>query len=286
LVELPELMELSTGAGATVALVDGPIALDHPGLATVGIRFLNERSSGVCHQYDSVACVHGTVIAGLLHATRADAARGICPGAMLAVRQIFPESTTVVRGDGLPSATPGEVASAIHEVIDHGADIINLSVGLTMSSNRGDRVLEQALDRAARHDVIVVAAAGNEGQLGSSIITRHSWVVPVVACDHDGQILASSNLCTSIGRRGLVAPGHNVVSLDARGGHAKYSGSSVAAAFVTGTFALLRAAFASANATDLRFAVLGNSAGRRSVSPPLLNAWTAYRALKLITLRN
>ena len=50
----------------------------------------------------------------------------------------------------------------------------------------------------------MVAAAGNQGTLGSSAITRHPWVIPVVACDLRGRPMNESNLGSSIGRRGLT----------------------------------------------------------------------------------
>ena len=68
-----------------------------------------------------------------------------------------------------------------------GARIINLSLALAQRSTRGEQALEEALNQAVRRGVIVVAAAGNQGTLGSSAITRHPWVIPVVACDLRGQ---------------------------------------------------------------------------------------------------
>jgi hypothetical protein len=84
-------------------------------------------------------------------------------------------------GQPLPSATPDELAVAIAECIESGARILNLSAALTQPSLSGERDLEESLDFAARRRVHVVAAAGNQGVVGSSAITRHPWVIPVVA---------------------------------------------------------------------------------------------------------
>jgi subtilisin family serine protease len=82
----------------------------------------------------------------------------------------------------MPSTTPNELAAAVIECIDAGARVINLSLALAQPSIRSEPSLEDALTQAVRRGVIVVAAAGNQGTLGSSAITRHPWIIPVVAC--------------------------------------------------------------------------------------------------------
>ncbi len=205
---------------------------------------------------------------------------GICPGCALLVRPIFPETAAVPQTDGVPNATSQELAAAIVEVIDSGARVINLSVGLAEPSSRSRHPIDQALEQAVRRGVIVVAAAGNQGTLGSSAITRHPWVIPVVACNRHGHVLELSNLGASIGRNGLMAPGQDIVSLVASGGCATFSGSSAAVPFVSGTIALLWSVFPQASATQLRLAITGSLARRRSLTPPLLDAWAAYRVLE------
>jgi len=180
----------------------------------------------------------------------------------------------------MPSATPQELAAAIIECIDAGARVINLSLALAQPSTKGGQALEEALNQVVKRGVVVVAAAGNQGTLGSSAITRHPWVIPVVACDLAGRPTNESNLGSSIGRRGLSAPGGAITSLSAEGQPLTMGGTSVAAPFVTGTIALLWSVFPSATAAQIKLAITQASIPRRaSVVPPLLNAAAAYQIL-------
>jgi subtilisin family serine protease len=237
LVKLTPLMELTGGSlKVTIGLIDGPVAVQHPDLAGEHIREIGDKG-GTCIRPDSAACLHGTFVAGVLSAKRDSTAPAICPGCTLLIRPIFPEAST-----GSPqmlSATPQELAAAIIESIAAGARVINLSLALAQASTKGEQVLCEALNHAVRRGVIVVAAAGNQGFLGSSVITRHPWVIPVVACNLAGRPTKESNLGSSIGRRGLSAPGDGITSIGVDG-PITLGGTSVAVPFVTGTIALVR----------------------------------------------
>jgi subtilisin family serine protease len=144
-----------------VALIDGPLALRHPDLNQSRIQELPTTVHGSCTSLDSVACMHGTFVAGMLVVRRGCAAPAICPDCTLLLRPIFPEHAN--GGRSMPSATPAELASAINDSVRAGVNVINLSAALTDSSSTGERELHQALDHAAHSSVLVVAAAGNQG---------------------------------------------------------------------------------------------------------------------------
>jgi subtilisin family serine protease len=180
----------------------------------------------------------------------------------------------------MPSATAEELSGAIVDVIDAGARVVNLSVALQGASPRGERGLREALDVALRRGVIVVAAAGNQGSVGSSVITRHPWVIPVVAYDLRGRPMDLSNLGASIGRGGLGAPGEAITSLGTTTAPVTMGGTSAATPFVAGAVGLIWSEFPAATAAAVRSAVIQAAAPRRtSIVPPLLNAWAGYRAM-------
>ncbi len=192
------------------------------------IQGLPGKTGAACAQMSSAACVHGTFVAGILSAKRDSAAPAICPDCTLLVNPVFSEMATGSADQ--PSATPEELAAAILECIEADARIVNLSLAVTRSSSKGERALKLALDHAARLGVIIVAAAGNQGTVGGTVITAHPWVIAVAACDANGKPLNGSNLGSSIGLRGLRAPGDGVTSLGADGRSLTLGGTSVGCA--------------------------------------------------------
>lgn len=277
LVGLPSLMGVTSGrADILVGLIDGPVAVDHPDFAAASIRAV-PGSAAAC-TLANPSCVHGTFVAGVLAARRGTEVPAICPGCTVLVRPIFVEPAP--GSSAMPTATARELAQAILECMDSGARLLNVSAALTHSDPEGERQLIEALDLASRRGVLVVVAAGNHGVVGSSAITRHRWVVPVVAYARHGRPLAGSNLGRSIGRNGVGAPGEDVVSLTPAGGTVRLSGTSAAAPFVTGAAALLWSEFPAASAASVRLALTRPVSRRpRQATPPLMNAWAAYRTM-------
>ena len=165
------------------------------------------------------------------------------------------------------------------DCIRAGAHLLNISAAIAQPSTKTEKAIAQALEEAARRGVIVAAAAGNQGTLGGTAIISHPWVIPVAACDAQGKPLDHSNFGSSIGRRGLCAPGDRIASLGSGGKPFTGGGTSAATPFVAGALALLWSEFPKASAAELKLAVLP---GRRvSVVPPLLDAWRAYQSLSM-----
>jgi subtilisin family serine protease len=278
LVNLPPLMARTTGrAEIKIGLIDGPVALDHPDLAAQNIHQVPGKSSSACSTASSLACLHGTFVAGVLMAKRGSVAPAICPGCTLLVRPIFSE-TTPAQGD-MPSAKPEELASAIVDTANAGARVINLSAAVAQPAG-GEHELNEALNYAVQRNVLVVVAAGNQGTIGSSILTRHPWSIPVAACDLQSRMMVASNLGSSIGRHGLLAPGSDITSLASSGKPRSFGGTSAAVPFVVGAIALLWSEFPASTAPQIKLAITHSAATwRKAITPPLLNAWSAFEAM-------
>lgn len=281
LVGLRPLMARGEGRSEVViGLIDGPVALGHPDLAEVKVHEVPGPAGSTCSRADSVACTHATFVAGILVAKRGSQAAAICPGCTLLIRPIFAETTN--GSHQMPSAEPGELATAIIDSVGAGARVINLSAALAHPSTQRERTLEEALDYAFHRGVIVVAAAGNQASVGSSVITRHPAVIPVAACDLRGRPLRESNLGNSISRRGLLAPGEGVISLGTNGGPQTSGGTSAAAPFVTGTIALLCSEFPSAGAAEITRSMTQLVRQRNTIVPSMLDAWAAYQMMAAV----
>jgi subtilisin family serine protease len=277
LVGLPALMNRTEGVSSVVVgLADGPVAPDLAAFEGRRLGVAAGAEAAACAVRSSVACDHGTLVAAMLVGARASGAPGICPGCAIVVRPILPERPAA--GDGVPRASLDALAAAVIDCVRSGARVINLSLSLVGAGAPGAASrMARALDFAAERRALVVAAAGNEGEIGGSAITQHPWVIPVAACDLRGRPLGLTNWGRSIGARGLAAPGE-AVSVGAGGRARRFTGTSAAAAFVTGAIALSWSLAPAAPAEVIRRAIIGPDR-RAALWPPLLDARAALRRL-------
>lgn len=168
---------------------------------------------------------HGTHVAGIIAA--ANNTIGVKGVAIQA--QILPVKVL----DGYGYGYDYTVAQGIRYAVDNGAHIINLSLGSTEAST----ALKSAVDYATNNGVVVVAAAGNSGSFTfPSYPAAYSNVISVAASNKDGEREYYSNA----GKIDVIAPGGAILSTTLGDTYAKYSGTSMAAPFVSGVAALIR----------------------------------------------
>ena len=247
--QLQSLPQARGNPSLRIGLIDGPVDTTHAALQDKPVLHIGGHALGP----GAIPARHATFIATQLFA--------LCPACTLVSRPIF---------DRTSSPDPHMLADAIVDCLDGGARVVNLSLAVRFATDV-HRGLRDALDHAARSGVLVVAAAGNEGSVGSSAVTQHPWVIPVAACDAEGRVTRESNLGRTIGSRGLLAPA------DARVGDA-FRGTSVAAAHVTGVAALLWSLFPTAPASAVHAALRPDASAPRMV-PPRLDASMSYKTL-------
>lgn len=184
---------------------------------------------------------HGSHLAGVIGAV-GDNGSGIA-GVNWKVR-LMPLKFTDAKGSGTTTAA----IEAIDYAIRNGADIINASWTLKLD-NPADRgnLLERAIQKAGEAGILFVTASGNQFATGQGLDIDKSPVYPaafktenlitVAAIDEEGSLASYSNY----GKEsvGLAAPGSGILSTVAGGEYGIMSGTSVAAAFVSGAAGLL-----------------------------------------------
>jgi subtilisin family serine protease len=191
--------------------------------------------------------LHGTYIASLIagHGSgpgRSGGVIGVAPDArILSVRVILDDQEP---GLGIYNQNPkyvNAIPDGIRYAVSHGAQVINMSLGSPVPT----RATRLAIGYAISRNVVVVASAGNDGLSGSRF-TPYSYpasftgVISVAAVGTSGQRASFSDRNASVV---ISAPGVNVVGAGPGGEYLIASGTSPAAALVSGVAALIRSKY-------------------------------------------
>lgn len=187
---------------------------------------------------------HGTHVSGII---TAQANNGYSIEGIDQHAKIMPVKVLDAEGSG----DTEQIAKGILYAVDHGAKVINLSLGGDYS-----RTLEYALQYAASKNVVVIAASGNDGQYGISYPASSRYVISVGATNPLDIVSNYSNYGEKLD---LVAPGTDIPSLVPNGNVTYMSGTSMAAPHVTAVAGLLLSTNSKLKVADIR-ALLHESA--------------------------
>ena len=223
----------SGGAGVTIAVIDGPVDLDHPVFEGADLRMASGATRWPARPGNRMA-EHGTMVASILFGQPGTEVEGICPRARGVVVPVYDISTG--------RAPQLEIARAIELAIDEGADIINFSGGQYTDTGEADQWLSSAVRRCSEAGVLLVAAAGNDGCECLHVPAAASTALAVGAVDDTGMPMDFSNYGDGYTCNGITAPGEDILGAMPGGGTARMSGTSFATPLVTGVAALIQAA--------------------------------------------
>lgn len=235
--EIPGLNELwaeTVGDGDIyVAILDGPVDRTHPSLAAANLTLVETLVTNAAGQ--GAAAMHGTHVASIIFGQHDSPVKGIAPGCRGLIVPIFQN-----RPDGsIAPCSQVDLARAITQAVQAGAHIINISGGEKSLSGTADPILADAIQACADNDVLIVAAAGNEGCECLYIPGASPSVLAVGAMDAQGQPLPFSNWGDEYRSQGVLAFGQDILGAVPGGGTARQSGTSYATPFVSGIVALL-----------------------------------------------
>ena len=167
---------------------------------------------------------HGTHVAGVVGAVMNNNL-GIA-----GMAQVLLMAVKVMNDSG--EGTDATVASGIRWAVDHGANIVTMSLGVEGPST----VLEDAIDYASSRGVVTVAASGNSGASYVSYPAAYPSVIAVGAVDSSDRRASFSNFGNNLD---IMAPGVQIYSTQGGGSYQYLSGTSTAAPFVAGVSALM-----------------------------------------------
>jgi cyanobactin maturation PatA/PatG family protease len=216
-----------------IAILDGPVDLSNPCFRGANLR---EVETLVPNSADKgSASQHGTHVASVVFGQPEGPIQGIAPRCRGLIAPIF---TDVVSDSPVPCSQI-DLARAILQVTQAGANIINVSGGEFSPSGSAHPILADAIRTSARNGVLIVAAAGNEGCECLHIPGALPSVLAVGAMDSKGDPLAFSNWGEVYQSQGILAPGEGIEGANPGDGTFRASGTSFATPIVSGVAALL-----------------------------------------------
>jgi hypothetical protein len=216
---LAEVHKIATGKDVMVAVIDSRIDDAHP-----------ELSKGIAEQFDGVGQpdkphTHGTGMAGAIVAQ--DRLMGVAPGARALAVHAFSTGT-----QQSPQATTQSIVAGLEWALSKGARIINMSF-----AGPYDPILALALKKASEKGAILIAAVGNAGPKSPPLYpAADPHVIGVTAIDENDKLYKGSNVGKQVA---VAAPGVDVMVPAPAGAYQLTTGTSVAAAHVSGVAALL-----------------------------------------------
>jgi subtilisin family serine protease len=216
---LPEAHAVATGKNVKVAVIDSEIDGQHPDLKGVIAATYDALPSN-----DQTPHPHGTGMAGAIASHQR--LLGVAPGAKLLAIRAFGVSSDGAQGTSM------NIVKGLEWAVKEGAQVINMSF-----AGPRDPILEQAIRSLKDKGVILIAAAGNAGPKSPPLFPgADPNVIAVSATDADDGTYKNANRGKYVA---IAAPGVDILVPAPEGGYQLTTGTSVAAAHISGVVAML-----------------------------------------------
>ncbi|MFI6508479.1 S8 family serine peptidase [Streptosporangium sp. NPDC050855] len=243
---LPAAWRISEGRGVTVAVLDSGVDRSHRDLAGSVVEG-RDFTTGANPPWVRPLRLHGTYMASLIaghgHGPGgADGVIGVAPKAkVLSVRVILEDEEPGFQEFNSARRYENVVAKGIRYAVDHGADVINMSISKDLATRQERSAIRYAISKG----VVLVAAAGNEGadepadggHAPYSYPAAFPGVVSVAAADRGLRRASFSNRNPSVL---VAAPGVDILGAGPGDEYWVGRGTSQATALVSGVAALIK----------------------------------------------
>jgi type VII secretion-associated serine protease mycosin len=256
---VPQAWRWSKGAGVTVAVLDTGVDGRHPDLVGRVIQGPDYTGHGR-RPGNRYWGRHGTamasIIAGHGHGPgHAAGVIGVAPLAKILSIRVTWENDDPERSDQAQvTRTRDAVARGIRYAVDHGAQVINMSLGGGTMVYNGNPVEEDAVRYALGKGAMLIASAGNDGAgpNRTNFPAAYPGVTAVGAVD---RVLRPAGFSNRHGYVSVAAPGVDIISADAGRSYVEGTGTSPSAALVAGIAALVRSRCPSLTPDQARLAL-------------------------------
>jgi major intracellular serine protease len=220
---LPEAWKTSMGENVTIAVIDTGVQINHPDLKENVVSGFNFIHPEIPPLNDTDIECHGTHVSGIIAANHNESGMvGVAPKAKIMPLRVL---------DKYGIGNMKSVVAAINYAVEHGADLISMSLGTKIEVP----AVREAITNAASKNIICFVAAGNAGTSDNLMYpANYPETISVGAIDEN--YMRADFSCT--GRLDFVAPGVRIFSTVPTDKYAFLSGTSQAAPFVAGLAAL------------------------------------------------
>ncbi|MFN0214679.1 MAG: PatA/PatG family cyanobactin maturation protease [Saprospiraceae bacterium] len=233
--DLTWLWEKTLGDPAIcVAIIDGEVNTGHPVFQGANFEVL-ETNTGTSGLGKKASSQHGTHIASIILGQHTSEIKGIAPKCKGLSLPVFFDAAN----GNISPCSQLDLARAIEQAVGAGAHIINMSGGELNNSGKAHPILEKSLRYCQEKNVLVIAAAGNDGCACLHIPGAFPSVLVVGGMDEKGNPLEFSNWGAEYWAKGILAPGENIPGVIGEKETALRTGTSYATPIVSGLAALL-----------------------------------------------
>ncbi len=259
--QIEQAHRIAIGRNVLVAVIDSEIDAKHPDLDGAIAKSFDALGG------DAAPHLHGTEIAGAIAAH--GKLIGIASGAQVLAAHAFDDTPGIAKGNSFA------IYKGLQWAADNGARIINMSF-----AGPADPTLRRLIAAAYDKGIVLIAAAGNAGPQSEPLYpAADPNVIAVTATDGGDHIFKMANRGRYIA---VAAPGVDILALAPGGAYQLTTGTSIAAAHVSGIAALLLERKPSLTPADIRAVLIATA---KPPGPPMPDSdfgaglVNAYRAV-------